>query len=640
MDADTPHGAWRSPITAELVARAATRYAWPLLDGGRLWWLEERRSGDGRGVVCSGTDGSDTVEHTTDGHDVDSFVHEYGGRPFAVRDGTVWYANRDDQRVWRRSSNGATTPVTPPAPTPRSIRYADMDVAPDGSWLAAVRERHTDDGVHNDVVALPAAGDGAPEVLVDGSDFFATPRISPDGSMLAWLSWDQPDMPWDRTVLSTGRLRGGRVIDAEVVAGDRDTAIFQPAWSPSGVLHLVSDADGWWNLYRVADGRLEQLTREEAELGLPLWQLGLGTYAFVDDHRIACLVNRDAALRLHLLDTRAGTLEPTVLTPLLCDPTPAADGDEVALVAATDLGLPKVRRWRVGSDGDRVVASPGPMDVEDVYLATPRHLSVTADDGRVVHAVHWPPTHPDAGPSVHPPPLLVDVHGGPTGQVMRSLQLDVQFWTSRGFAVVAPNYGGSTGYGRAYRERLRRQWGVVDVADSVSVARRMVAEGLADPDRLAIRGPSAGGYTTLAALTRVNDFTAGVSLFGLADLRLLAAEIHKFESRYLDGLIGDDPAAWSERSPIGHVERITAPLLILQGELDPIVPPSQAEAMVARLDAARSPYAYVTFPGERHGLRRAASIRRALEVELSFYGQVWGFTPADDIEPVEVHHRV
>lgn len=639
MDADTPYGTWRSPITAALVARAATRRSFPALDGGRVWWLEERRSADGRGVVCSATDGSDTVDHTADGHDVDSFVHEYGGRPFAVRDGTVWYSNRDDQRVWRRLPDGTTTPVTPSPPAPRSIRYVDMDVAPDGTWLVAVRERHDDDGVHHDVVAIAADGDGAPEVLVEGRDFVATPRISPDGSTLAWLSWDHPDMPWDRTVLATGRLADGRVADVEVVAGGADVAIFQPAWSPSGVLHLVSDADGWWNLYRLVDGRLEQLTHEEAELGLPLWRLGTGTYTFVDDHRVVCLVNRDAALRLYLLDTRSGSLEPTPLAPLLCDPTPSAEGDEVVVIAATDLGLPKVRRWRVGSASDQVVAEPPAIGVDARHLAVARGLAVTADDGRVVHAVHWPPTNPDAVAPDRPPPLLVDVHGGPTGQVRRHVSLQVQFWTSRGFAVVAPNYGGSTGYGRAYRERLRGQWGVVDVADSVGVARWLVAEGLADPDRLAIRGPSAGGYTTLAALTQVDDFTAGVSLFGVTDLRLLAAKTHTFESRYLDGLVGDDPAAWSERAPIEHVDRITAPLLILQGELDPIVPPSQAEAMVAKLDAAGSPYAYVTFPGERHGLRRAASIRRAIEAELSFYGQVWGFTTSDDIDPVEVHHR-
>lgn len=636
MEAEAPHGAWRSPITAELVAQAATRRSYPTLDSGRVWWLEERRDADGRGVVCSTRDGAEIREHTGT-HDVASYVHEYGGRPFAVRDGTVWYCDRDDQRVWRRLRDGTTTPVTP-EPPPRSVRYCDMDVAPDGTWLAAVRERHEGDGVRNDVVAVPADGEGVPEVLVDGADFFATPRISPDGATLAWLSWNHPRMPWDGAVLSTGRLTGGPVEPAEVVAGGADTAVFQPAWSPAGVLHLVSDADGWWNLYRLVDGRLEQLTHEHAELGLPLWHLGEATYAFVDDRRIACLVNRDAAWRLHLLDTPSGVLAATPLTPLLCAPTPAAKDGEVAVVAATDPGLPAVRRWSIADDSVRVVAGPPPTGVGADHLAVGRSLSVRGDDGREIHAVHWRPANADVAVPDRPPPLLVSVHGGPTGQVMRDLDLRVQFWTSRGFAVVAPNYGGSTGHGRAYRQRLRGRWGIVDVADCVEVARWLVREELADPDRLAIRGGSAGGYTALAALTQVDDFTAGVSVAGVTDLRLLAAGTHKFESRYLDGLVGDDTAAWSERAPIEHVDRITAPLLLLQGALDPVVPPSQAAAMAAQLDAAGSPYAHVTFPGERHGFRRASSIRRALELELSFYGQVWGFTPADDIEAVVVHH--
>jgi dipeptidyl aminopeptidase/acylaminoacyl peptidase len=636
MDAGTRHGAWSSPITAAMVADAVTRMSWPALDGGRVWWLEERPDEQGRGVVCSSVDGVDVREHTAADHNVRSLVHEYGGLPYAVCDGVVWYCNFADQRVWRRSPDGAVTPITPPTPRPRSVRYADLCPAPDGTWLAAVRERHDADGVHNDVVAIPADGGGEPVLLADGSDFVACPRVSPDGTTLAWLAWDHPHMPWDATVLSTGRLTGGRLTAVETVAGG--AAIFQPAWSPEGILHLVSDADGWWNLYRIVAGRLEQLTHEDAELGLPLWSLGMGTYAFLDSQRIACLVNRDAALRLHVVDTRTGMIEPTPLTPLLCSPTPAAHDGEVALIAAPDRGLPRVRRWRPPARGDQVVSPPRRIGVDEAHLAAADALTITADDGRVVHAVHWPPTHPDAALATGPPPLLVDVHGGPTGQVDRALRPGVQFWTSRGFAVVAPNYGGSTGYGRAYRERLRGRWGIVDIEDCVSVTRWMIAHGLADRERVAIRGGSAGGYTTLAALTKVDVFTAGVSLFGVSDLRLLADETHKFESHYLDGLVGDDPDAWSDRAPAEHVDAITAPLLILQGEEDTVVPPSQAERMVAELDAAGSPYAYVTFPGEQHGFRRAASIRRALDVELSFYAQVWGFEPADAIAPVEVHH--
>jgi dipeptidyl aminopeptidase/acylaminoacyl peptidase len=639
MAQQQPYGSWASPISAGLVAEAVDRLGWPALDGGRVYWHEQRPRQQGRGVVCSAGPDGVVVEHTPGDHNVRTLVHEYGGLAYVVREGTVWYCNFDDQRVWCRSPDGTTTPVTREPSTPRSERYADLHIAPDATWLAAVRERHLDGVVHNEIVAVPADGDGDPTVLVSGNDFYAAPRISPDGTTLAWLSWDHPAMPWDHTVLSTAALDDGRVGATRVVVGDAG-AVFQPAWSPGGLLHFVADTDGWWNLYRMtADGAAEQLTREEAELGLPLWFLGEATYAFLDGDRIACLVNRDAALRLHVLDTTSGRLDRTPLTGLLCDaPLAAADG-EIAVVGGTETSLPQVRRWRPGDDGDRVVAGAADVGVPPGHLSRPQHVSITDEEARPVHAVLWPPTNPDVVAPDRPPPLLVDVHGGPTGQVMRDLRLERQFWTSRGFAVVAPNYGGSTGYGRAYRERLKGAWGVVDVADSVRVARWLVDNGHADGDRVAIRGGSAGGYTTLVALTEHDDFTAGVSRFGVSDLRLLAAETHKFESRYVDGLVGGDPRAWSERAPITHVHAITAPLLLLQGEEDQIVPPSQAERLVEGLEATGTPYAYVTFPGEQHGFRRGASIRRALEVELAFYAHVWGFEPADGSAPLEVRGR-
>ncbi|HEX6255921.1 MAG TPA: S9 family peptidase [Euzebyales bacterium] len=637
MTATEPYGSWASPISAEVVAGAVDRPGWPALDSGRVYWHEQRPRQQGRGVVCSvGADGIVT-EHTPTDHDVRTLVHEYGGAAYVVRDGIVWYCNLDDQRVWRWSPDGVVEPVTPPPPSERSVRYADLHVAPDGTWMTAVRERHVDGAVLNEIVAFPGDGGADPTVLVSGSDFYAAPRISPDGTTLAWLSWDHPAMPWDHTVLSTGALDGGRVTGTRVLVDDAG-AVFQPAWSPDGILHFVADVDGWWNLYRMtADGAREQLTHEQAELGLPLWFLGEAMYAFLDSDRIACLVNRDAALRLHVLDTTSGRLDETPLTPLLCDPPPVAADGEVAVVAGTETSLPQVRRWRPCEDTGRVVAGGADVGVHPAHLSRPQHVSIADEDGRPVYAVLWPPTNPDVVAPADPPPLLVDVHGGPTGQIMRDLRLRLQFWTSRGFAVVAPNYGGSTGYGRAYREQLKGAWGIVDVADCVRVARWLVDNGHADPARVAIRGGSAGGYTTLVALTTRDDFTAGVSAFGVSDLRLLVAETHKFESRYIDGLVGDDPSAWSERAPIEHVDAITAPLLLLQGEEDQIVPPSQAERMVEGLEATGTPYAYVTFPGEQHGFRRAGSIRRAIEVELAFYARVWGFAPADQIDSVEVH---
>ena len=633
------YGSWTSPISAEMIAGANVALGWPALDGGRVWWLERRPTEGGRSVVCS-DGGTGPTDHTPSDHNVRSLVHEYGGRSYTVRDGVVWYANFADQRLWRRTADGQVRPITPEPASPRAERYADLSLSPDGSWLAAVRERHDGDGVSNEVVAVPADGSGPVEMLAAGSDFYAAPRISPDGHTLAWLAWDHPDMPWDATTLWIGQLRNGTVVRAQQVAGGPGESIFQPAWSPAGVLHFVSDADGWWNLYRAADaGSHHQLTREQAEFGLPLWNLGISTYTFLDEQRIACLVGRDAALRLHLLDTSTAELTPTALDVQL-GVTGLAEGDgELAFVAATDTTPPAMQRWRPGSSVPTVVRRSATTAVPESYLSIAEPLTVTCDDGWDVHALYFPPTNPHPRTtSDERPPLLVDVHGGPTAQVTRELDMELQFWTSRGFAVAVPNYGGSTGYGRAYRERLLGQWGIVDVADSVAVAQWLVDRERVDGERLAIRGGSAGGFTTLAALTQTDVFSAGVSLYGVSDLRMLAAETHKFESRYLDRLVGDDPDAWTQRAPIEHVEDITAPLLILQGEEDAVVPPSQAELMVERLEAARSPYAYVTFPGEQHGFRQSTSIRRAFEVELSFYGQVFDFEPADDVERIEVRH--
>jgi len=529
--------------------------------------------------------------------------------------------------------------------TPRGERYADMEFTPDGTRLYAVRERHREPGAEavNDLVVIPLDGSAAPVAVAGGHDFFASPRVSPDGTTLVWLAWDHPRMPWDGTELYSAPINpDGTLGQARLVAGGPEESVFQPAWSPEGVLYLVSDRSGWWNLYFEEDGKVHPLYPMEAEFGAPMWVFGMATYAFLDDGRTACIVSQDGIDRLAVLD--GGRLELLDLPyTAYVGPYLATDGRRVAVVASgpadpsavlvIDLGLP---------DGPQVevVRRSLSIEVDPAYVPEPESIEFPTAGGLTAYALYYPPANPEAaGPDGERPPLLVNSHGGPTGQTPAMFSLATMFWTSRGFGVVYVNYGGSTGYGRAYRRRLDGNWGIVDTQDCIAAAAYLADRGSVDPDRLAIRGGSAGGYTTLCALTFHDHFAAGVSHFGVADPAALAAETHKFESRYLDGLIGPWPDAeqvYTERSPIHHTDGLSCPTLLLQGLEDKVVPPSQAEAMAEALRAKGVPYALLAFEGEQHGFRQVATIRRAYEAELAFYGQVFGFTPAGELPPLEL----
>ncbi|WP_344411949.1 S9 family peptidase [Pseudonocardia ailaonensis] len=639
----TPYGSWPTPITSEQVVAASVRLSGARVDGDSVYWAEGRPGEGGRTQLVRRDPDGTVTDLLPEGFDARTGVHEYGGAAWWVRGGVVWFANWADQRLYRLEPGGAPVPITPEPAQPRADRYADGFLA--GDQLLVIRERHEGASateVRNEIVRLPAdRGSGEPEVLVSGPDFVSSPRLSADGKRLVWIQWNHPSMPWDDTVLMGRNLETG---DEANIAGGPGESVTEPRWQPDGSLYFLSDRTGWWNLYRWRSGQdIEPLVVLDAEIGVPAWQIGSARYAVLPGGRIVFARWSKGYDGLAVREPDGEYTELDLPFSAIASVAPYGVGS-VLVVAGTPTEEPGVHV--VSVDGDlETLCAPRELGIDDGYLSVPEAISFPSVDGdgqpRRSHALYYPPANPDhGGPEGERPPLLVVIHGGPTAAAVPVLSLSVQYWTSRGFGVVDVNYGGSTGFGRAYREQLNGAWGIVDVADCLAAARFLATTGRVDPQRLAIRGGSAGGYTVLAALAREDTpFSAGADHFGVADLEALAADTHKFESRYLDRLIGPYPAArdvYVERSPIHRVEEFHTPLIVLQGAEDAIVPPNQSEAIVEALRARRVPVAYLLFPGEQHGFRRAENIRRALDAELSFYAQVFGFET--DVEPITVEN--
>jgi dipeptidyl aminopeptidase/acylaminoacyl peptidase len=629
-----PYGSWRSPITSDLIVGESIGLSAVLVDGDDIYWIESRPSEGGRNVLVRRSPDGQARDLTLPPFNVRTRVHEYGGGAATISRGLIYFSNFADQRLYRQIGGAAPEPVTPPPePGGSSWRYADGRIdAQRGLWIG-VREEHAADGnVVNTLVAIdPNAGD-PDRVLAQGCDFYAAPRLSPDGKRLAWLSWNHPHMPWVSTELwLAGIADDGILVDSKRIAGGPRESICQPEWSPDGGLLFVSDRTGWWNLYRCdagGDGAVRALCPRAAEFGRAHWVFGQSSYAFLASERLACAYIEAGRGRLGLLDLARGSL---------------------ALIEApyADFGSLRVMAGRIvclaGSPSDPttvVVVDPqsGASEVlrrsatiaEDAdlrrFTSVPRHLEFPTEDGRTAFANYYPPQNPDCvAPAGERPPLVVKCHGGPTASASSVLDLRIQFWTSRGVAVLDVDYGGSTGYGRAYRDRLEGAWGVVDVEDCINAARHAVAAGLADRGRAVITGGSAGGYTVLAALTGGEVFKGGASYYGVSDVAALARDTHKFEAHYLDWLIGPYPEQadlYRERSPITHAEKLNCPIIFFQGDEDRIVPPNQTEMMVEALRRRGIPVGYLLFAGEQHGFRRADNIKRALDAELYFYASL------------------
>ena len=603
----------------------------PAEDG--VYWLESRPH-EGRTVLVFKAWGEEPRDAVPAGFNVRNSVHEYGGGAYWLDGATIFFTNFDDQRIYRLDGvGGEPRAITREPPQERSLRYAD-GVVVDGT-IVCVRERH-ERQVHNELVALPADGSAEPTIVASGHDFFSSPTASPDGKQLAYLSWDHPQLPFIGTDLWVGEL--GR--KPRHVAGGPEESIFQPQWSPDGTLHFVSDRSGWWNLHRERDGEIEAVAPIEAELGWMQWVFAMSSYVFLSDGRIACLLNRGG--RQPLTFIADGEYVDAGVPYDTARPTLRAHGDKLVWVAASSTKSPVLVLLDAIEHELEVLRESVEQVFDDAFISTAEPIEFPTEDGKIGYAIFYPPANPDfTGPADEKPPLVVSVHGGPTSQSVASADPNFLYLTSRGIAVVDVNYGGSTGYGREYVERLKHCWGPVDTADSIAVARYLAERGDIDVDRVAITGGSAGGYTTLYALTFEDFFATGASFFGVTDLVGFNETTHKFESQYDRWLLGPYPEEaemYWERSPANAADDLRVPVLLLQGLDDKVVPPSQAEIMVEALRRNHVPFAYIAFEGEGHGFRKAENLRCSFEACLFFFAQVFGFEPADDIEPVEIEN--
>ncbi len=633
-----PYGSWASPQSAQQAVAAGVGIGETAFDGDDMLWLEQRPSEKGRGVV---------VRRSADGRTEDLFaapfnarsrVHEYGGAAWLMHRGVLYFSHDADQRVYRVGRGQAPVAITPDA----ALRFADFCVDAKRQLLWCVREDHRGEGEpRNTLVTLRCEGDTeGGKVRAEGSDFVAAPRLSPDGCQLAWLRWNHPDMPffgselWLADLDDAGALHGARCI-----AGSRDESVQQPLWSRRGELLFVSDRSGWWNLYRWREGQAEALCPMDAEFGEAQWVFGLSGHAFVGPRRLACSFTRQGVARLAVLDLDSLRLD-EVETAFTRIGNLSARGDQLLFCGASPLLPPSVCRLDLSSGAVEILRQGSSIAVDPTYTSVANAIEFPSAGGQTAHGFFYAPRNRDFdAPPGEKPPLLVLSHGGPTGMSSNEYKSGIQYWSSRGFAVLDVNYRGSSGFGRAYRMALDGQWGVADVEDCVHGARFLAQRGDVDGRRLAIRGGSAGGYTTLCALAFHDLFHCGCSRYGIGDLETLATDTHKFEARYLDRLIGPWPQArelYRARSPIHHLGGFNCPLILFQGSEDKAVPPEQSRRMHAAVKAKGLPVAYIEFEGEQHGFRQAKNIVHALEAEAGFYAHVFGFELADPVEPVAI----
>lgn len=643
------YGSWKSPITADLIVTGTIGLGGIALDGDDVYWTEGRPAEAGRNAIVRRTPDGKTADVTLSPFNVRTRVHEYGGGAFTVKDGIIYFSNFADQRLYKQTPDGE--PQTVSQESAGNLRYADAVIDTERGRMICVCEDHTGGGHEpvNTLVSINLDKGEDIQVLASGSDFYASPRLSCDRTQLAWLSWNHPNMPWDGTQLWVAPIQAdGLLGEPQLVAGGVEESVFQPEWSPDGVLYFVSDRTGWWNLSRWnppltqgSIGEIEPLCEMEAEFGLPQWVFGMSTYAVESANRIICTYTQKGIWYLASLDTQTKQLE-VIETPYTDISSVHAANNRAVFMAGSATEPTAVVQMDLATRQLEVLRRSSELEIDTGYLSVPQAIAFPTENNLTAYAFFYPPNNQDyTAPAGEKPPLIVKSHGGPTASTSSAFNLKIQYWTSRGFAFVDVNYGGSTGYGRDYRQRLKDNWGIVDVDDCANAAKYLAEQGLVNRERLAIAGGSAGGYTTLAALTFRDIFKAGASYYGVSDLEVLAKDTHKFEARYLDGLIGPYPERkdlYEKRSPIHFTDQLSCPVIFFQGLEDKVVPPNQAEMMVEALKAKGLPVAYVAYEGEQHGFRRAENIKRTLDGEFYFYSRVFGFEPAEAIEPVAIEN--
>ncbi|MEG3871926.1 S9 family peptidase [Microcoleus sp. Z1_B5] len=650
MTTVSPYGSWKSPISSDLIVSGTVGLGQIAIDGDDIYWVEGRPSEAGRSVLVQRTPDGTISDVTPHPFNVRTRVNEYGGAAFAVAGGVVYFSHFADQRIYVQTLNSQPEPLTPAA----NCRYADAIVDKQRNRLICVREDHAGEGEPvNTIVSINLDNGEDIQILTQGKDFYASPRLSPDGSQLSWICWNHPNMPWDGTELWVAEIKAdGSLGEKYLVAGGVEESIFQPEWSPDGVLYFVSDKSNWWNFYRwqsrtplnppLVRGEAEietSLCEMAAEFGLPQWVFGMSTYAVVSESKIICTYTQEGKWYLASLDLTTKQLT-TIDTPYTDISSVKARGETVVFLAGSPTESTALVQFNLATNQREILRKSSDLSINSGYLSVPEPIEFPTENNLTAFGFFYPPKNQDfAPPAGEKPPLVVKSHGGPTAATSSSMNLKIQYWTSRGFAVLDVNYGGSTGYGREYRKRLQDSWGIVDVDDCANGAKYLAQKGLVDGERMAIAGGSAGGYTTLCALTFRDVFKAGASYYGVSDVEALATDTHKFEARYLDGLIGPYPERkdlYVARSPIHSAERLSCPVIFFQGLEDKVVPPNQAEMMVEILKAKGLPVAYVAYEGEQHGFRRAENIKRTLDGEFYFYSRVFKFELAEPVEEVVI----
>ena len=637
-----PFGSWASPITVGLLLKGTVHMRNQMVrwDGDDLYWSELRPDEAGRIVVCRRSADGATADVIPRSFNARTRVHEYGGGHFAVSAGTVWFTNYADERVYRQDRRGTPRAITPA----EDVRHADMVVDDQRGRLYAVREDHTTGAKEavNSIVALDCNGEQDAITVAAGNDFYSSPKLSPDGNRVAWTTWNHPNMPWDGSELWVGELdRNGQVTSSRKIAGGPNESILQPEWSPTGELYFVSDRSDWWNLYRARGEGDEPVCPRAAEFGAPQWVFGMRFYAFTGAHEVVCLYSEPGGTKLGRINLNTGTMQQVELFYSSLNNVQAS-GRRVALFAASPTIAERVLTIDLDTGAQEVVKVSNPAHIDSGNLSIPKPIDFPTEGGLTAHAFYYPPKNQGfEGSPNEKPPLMVRCHGGPTSSAGPTYTFEYHYWTSRGFAVVDVNYGGSSGYGRAYRNRLNGNWGVVDVDDCINAARFLVEQGLGDPNRVSITGGSAGGFTVLLSLTKRNFYNAGASHYGVGNLELFVKETHKFEAHYVDTLVGPYPERadlYRDRSAVHFADNLKCPVILFQGLEDKVVPPSQAEEFVAVCRKKKLPYAYMAFEGEQHGFRQEKNIRRSIEGEMYFVSRIFGFATADQIGPVKIEN--
>ena len=635
-----PYGSWKSPITADLITSEEITLAYVELDGEDIYWLESRPKEGGRVVVARHTPDGTTEFITPEPFNVRSRVHEYGGGAYTVHQGTIYFVNYQDQRIYQQSADRQPEALTPES----ERRYADLHVDSKRNLLYCVVEDHSpvEQEAENYIAAINLETGELAFKLEEGNNFYSSIALSPDMNKMAWLTWDHPNMPWDGCELWQAVLdENGRTRSRLQVAGGREISIVQPQWSPGGELFYISDQSGWWNLYHWKNDEPRHVVEMQADFARPHWVFRRSSYAFTSASTAFCAYTQNGFWLLGMVDVETGRLT-EIKTRFTDIEYVRANQDQLIFWGGSPQEFPGIHGYHLLEGRWETLQRASTLNIDPAYLSIPESVEFPTANGLTAHGLLYMPTNKDfEGLEGEKPPLIVMSHGGPTSAALSYLYLKWQYWPSRGFAVLDVNYGGSTGYGREYRTRLNGEWGVVDLQDCENGARYLVEQGIVDKDRLIIRGGSAGGYTTMCAMTFGSTFKAGGCYFGLGDLEIFVHDTHKFESRYMDSLVGPYPEVrdvYLERSPVHHAHKISCPVIFFQGLDDKVVPPNQSEMMYEAARGKEMPTAYLAYEGEGHGFRRAENIKHSIESELYFYSKVFEFELVDEIEPIEIEN--